>query len=169
MWPFRTRQYKQYFGNLPASCFGSERCDRLLDRCAGTPRRRGYCRPLFERAQQWRVVETGAERHKAPVLAHRFDQPLLAPVEDFQGQSLEVTEDPKQVNSLEERGFQIAWPERCMNSQHAAKYLFKPHGIRFLLKAKEIGAILRPRIIALKPEQWEAQFETFLPVFVAEF
>jgi len=84
-------------------------------------------RPLFERSQERRVVESYSPRDEAVLVAHGFNEPLLTSGEDFEWQRLKIAEHPHQINALPNGRFQIPRPEWGKYSQHPIEEFFSPH------------------------------------------
>lgn len=84
-------------------------------------------RTLFERSQKRHVVEADSPRNKAIFVAHRFNQSLLTPVQDFKWQCLKIAKHPHQINALPNGWLQIPRSEWGQYSQHPSEEFFSPH------------------------------------------
>ena len=81
---------------------------------------------LFQSSEQSRVRRTRLGNESVSS-AHTIDPALLALAQDLEWQGGEITEDPKQVNSLSGRRPNITWARRCEHTKNSLRKLFGPH------------------------------------------
>ena len=91
--------------------------------------------------------------------ATRRDQAALARGQHLYWKALKMTEDPEQIETLHERGFEVTRSEGGEDAQNAGGKLFKPHSIFpeevFNVLTQKCCAIQRPSIISPGVMQWE--------------
>jgi hypothetical protein len=88
---------------LLASTFRCKRSHSLVHRSTWPSWRqllRQRRRSLLQRAYQWRIIKAYAPSDEAVLIAHAFYQSLLTRTQHFEGQGLEIAENPQQVQTL---------------------------------------------------------------------